>query len=307
MTANLSKGVCHGFEIQSHLPHQFLHPGRGEPLLVEEIEKRTTARGSHLITWPGGSGRLEISLFQMASEGFEVNTASLGVIEVDLAARKIGVPRGAGPLRREMLTFGPPAALLIAGAGDLAFHGAAFGLGERAIVITGPGGSGKSTLTAAALSSGWPVLTDDLCRLTITDEVSSVHPGPAVVRLRDGSLSLLDLSSTRVAGHVAGKTHFVTSVRDGPAPQTLPIGAIALLSRAPVGSGVGAQRLAPEAALPLLWRQSFFLPDEAQRKACFESLAALVDRVPVFRFEYPHQPESIDESLQVLCSLVGSR
>ncbi|WP_337659939.1 hypothetical protein [Anderseniella sp. Alg231-50] len=40
-------------------------------------------------------------------------------------------------------------------------HGAVIGLDQRGIMLTGVGGSGKSTMTAAAISSGWQTTGDD--------------------------------------------------------------------------------------------------------------------------------------------------
>ena len=299
MVADSSQGVCHGFEIFSSINHRFLHPGHGERVVVEEVGQRRHSVGEPIIHFPAREGRLSISILATGDETYEVLTESSGIFEVDVGTRRIGVPRGVDPMRREMLTFGTPAALLISASGDVAFHGGAIGLDEKAVIVSGPGGSGKSTLTAAALAHGWVSLSDDLCRLRVGD-LPSVYPGPKVVRLREGALSILDRGFFTIAGKVADKTQAVPPDRAEP---SMPLAAIAFITRVDDESSPSVTPLSPEQALPMFWKQAFYLPDEASREVCFAALATLVDLVPAFRFAYPHRPQALDESLAVLASL----
>ena len=56
----------------------------------------------------------------------------------------------------------PEAQASLAAAGCFMLHGAAFRLGDTAVLAVGPSGAGKSTLVAAALSAGGSVCSDDL-------------------------------------------------------------------------------------------------------------------------------------------------
>lgn len=47
--------------------------------------------------------------------------------------------------------------------GSTLVHAAAFDTPSGAIMLTGPGGSGKSTTTAAAIVHGWTIIGEDLC------------------------------------------------------------------------------------------------------------------------------------------------
>jgi hypothetical protein len=49
------------------------------------------------------------------------------------------------------------------GTGAVLAHGAAFGTPQAQLLVTGPGGSGKSTLVAGAIAAGFDVLAEDLC------------------------------------------------------------------------------------------------------------------------------------------------
>ena len=52
-------------------------------------------------------------------------------------------------------------------------HGAVIGRDQRGIMLTGAGGSGKSTMTAAAISRGWQTTGDDFVLVSMPPKVTS--------------------------------------------------------------------------------------------------------------------------------------
>jgi len=52
-------------------------------------------------------------------------------------------------------------------------HGAVIGLDQRGIMLTGAGGSGKSTMTAAAISRGWQTTGDDFVLVSMPPQLTS--------------------------------------------------------------------------------------------------------------------------------------
>lgn len=62
-------------------------------------------------------------------------------------------------------------------------HGTATVVDGNAVVFLGGCGCGKSTLAAALLARGFPVLTDDLVALAARDTVWAVHPGMPRLKL----------------------------------------------------------------------------------------------------------------------------
>ena len=96
---------------------------------------------------------------------------------------RIGI--GGGPLSfTSSLVQGYVIEALVAGAlagrGRVALPGAAFGAGEGAVVLVGRSGAGKTTLTARALASGRPVLSDDQ---VVLDAEGGVRRFPRRLRL----------------------------------------------------------------------------------------------------------------------------
>lgn len=301
MTTILERGTCHGFQVVSSLPHPTLAPGPGRELKVEEIALRRQPAGSHLLSFPERRGRLPVTVTTPGPHLYEVGTTSLGVFEVDTKRPFIGVPPATDSLRREMLTLGTPLALLIQQTGDLAMHSAAIAPGDKAVLISGPGGAGKSTLTAAALARRWRVLTDDLCRLQ-PEPLPVVFQGPAVARVREPALAFLDSSSFHELGRGAGKIHLGPIRFDSYSPAKVAVGAIVMLT-----TGSGGLSLSPvraEEAIPHLWKQAFFLPAETSRASCFKMVATLADAVPVWRLRYEHTPDSLQPTLDLLSDLL---
>jgi hypothetical protein len=69
-------------------------------------------------------------------------------------------------------------------------HAAAIAHGQESIVLAGRGGSGKSTLTAVLLQSGFVYLSDDVVPLDSKDRAAL--PLPVSLNLKSGSLPILE-------------------------------------------------------------------------------------------------------------------
>jgi hypothetical protein len=301
MIAPSIQGTCHGFQVVSTLSHPTLTGGEGSLLRVEEIPVRHQAMGSQLLSFEERQGRLPMTIHAIAPGRFEVGTTSLGVFAVDVLEQRIGVPESADPIRREMLTLGTPMALLIQHNEDLALHAAALAPHDRAVLVTGEGGVGKSTLTAAALARGWRVLGDDLVRVR-TDPTPVVFQGPAVARVREPTMALLDLSRVVELARAAGKIHLLPKPFPAYPSNAIEVAAVVIISSDLTGPQL--EPVPPEAAIPQLWRQAFYLPNDSARASCFSMLTALVDSVPVMRLSYPHDPDLLQSTLDLLADPV---
>ncbi len=74
--------------------------------------------------------------------------------------------------------FLPSVGHLLAFHDRLLVHAGVVVVGGRTLLVLGPSGAGKSTLALVALDRGWPVLSDDLAVLAVTDQVISVAGVP---------------------------------------------------------------------------------------------------------------------------------
>ncbi len=74
--------------------------------------------------------------------------------------------------------------LLLRRNGNLCLHGSAIAINDRAIILCGKKGMGKSTLSVEMIKAGFPGIADDLAAITEEDGVFRVQPGYPQFRLR---------------------------------------------------------------------------------------------------------------------------
>ncbi len=79
--------------------------------------------------------------------------------------------------------FGPAFGLLLIQRGFLLLHGGAVAFPEGTVLLLGPGGSGKSTLTAELCALGGKLLTDDVVAIDVGHSPPVVMPGVPILKL----------------------------------------------------------------------------------------------------------------------------
>ncbi len=79
--------------------------------------------------------------------------------------------------------FGPALALLLMQRGYLVLHGGAVAFSGNAVVLLGPAGMGKSTLTAELCKLGGELLTDDVVTIDTAENPPKVLPGVPLLKL----------------------------------------------------------------------------------------------------------------------------
>jgi hypothetical protein len=93
------------------------------------------------------------------------------------------------------------------------FHGSAIIYQNRAILFSGVSGAGKSTLAASFVNKGYPMLTDDICMISLTkDNIPVAHPSYPQLKLWADSITKLGNDHTSLK-----------KVRDGIQKFTLPL------------------------------------------------------------------------------------
>jgi hypothetical protein len=164
------------------------------------------------------------------------------------------------------------------GAGAVLAHGAAFGTPEAQVLVAGPGGTGKSTLTAGAVAAGLDVLAEDLCWVDLSP------PAPRAFRLYD-SIKLTPeglarfAAAARLAGHAepfAKPTARLPAAASPSAPLTALFCLAGRFAATP-----SARPLAKARAFALLAPSTLFLMRTAGREAAAR-LRRLVEALPAF-------------------------
>ena len=203
----------------------------------------------------------------------------------------------AAPLRAVLhLALDRPDRLLV--------HAGAVASGGRGVLLTGPGGSGKSTSAVAAFLSGYDYLGDDYVLVDLACAPPMVHSLYATAKLGSAAMSLLPaLSDTlRYGAPIGDQKHVidVSALRPGGLGRSARIEGIVvprpyangrtLLRRA--SAGVALQALAPSTLFQAPWRDG----------AMLGPLAMLARSVPAYVLELGGTPEVVGS---VLSGLLG--
>lgn len=278
-------GTCHGFEVSSELPLDFLR----QPTDVGFEEKLHVQRGPvlrepsdrPLLSWEATTENPFSARLHELEVGFGLWIDGLGAYVVDPGSGTVRVCGDVAPRVAEPRLWGIPSALCFIHQGDVSLHAAAVEVDGRAILLTGPGRFGKTTLAAAFDRAGHRILSEDLCRCRPGD-VPVVFPAPAMLRMRPATLEALGAPRhSRVISRSDERVHFALdgAARGGGAP--VPIAAIVTLHLSE-----GSVELEPRsrpAAIHDLWSMSFRLPTDDGRERCFQGISHLADRLPTWR------------------------
>ncbi len=157
----------------------------------------------------------------------------------------------------------------------------------KAIALLGDSGYGKSTLAAAFLTRGYPLLTDDLLMLEFRDQTVLAHPSLARIKLTPQSADAFFQGRRSIP--MNGFTHKMIFALDQHQhmPHPVPLFAMYLL---PVKSGksVSMRQVRGRAGfLPIIqntFNNSVLTPQRIKRQFAFSS--HLVKTVPVKRLSY---------------------
>lgn len=196
--------------------------------------------------------------------------------------------------------------LLLSLAGEAVFHGAAVDIGGRGLVLLGPSGRGKSTLTAALARRGHAFLGDDCLHLDLSGPVPLLLPQAAHVRLWPDSLARLAAGAQAMPpADDASKPRLAAGVDLPHAGSAVPLAWACLLGE-PVDGPPSLQSLDPRQRT-MAWTANAFVLDlkspEVQRRNLQRS-ARLAAEVPLQRLDYRRDYDELDAVLALLLAEV---
>jgi hypothetical protein len=197
--------------------------------------------------------------------------------------------------------FGSVTALTLAWRGAVPFHACAVELAGRAILIAGPSGTGKSSLTAGLTMLGARFVADDLSVVTVSAGAGRVFPGRTTMRLHAAAAALIDSVQSRpVPGDPRGK--WLVQPRARASAASLPLAGMLVL-----GARTGAT--APLARVPLLHAQlfrPFWLAALPGHRDLLTTLIGSASDLPVVGFpaitayDPPHQASRARDALALI-------
>lgn len=187
---------------------------------------------------------------------------------------------------------------------SLPLHASCVLIDGRAVAITAPSGTGKSTLAAALVSAGHRLLSDDICVIRFAEDGAVMAlPGAPRLRLYDDSANAVGQGSNTVpiACAVRDKRGWDRPVAD-PAPR--PLAAILRLERA---ATAGLEHLTGLSAInpmqDIIYRAPLGLRLGRGREL-FRGLTRLADKVPIYRMTRPEGFDSLAELVRLVVAVV---
>ena len=173
--------------------------------------------------------------------------------------------------------------------GELVLHASAVRVHDAALAFVGASGMGKSTMATLLCAAGHHLLTDDVLRVELYDEVAVARTGAVETRLREAARPLAASVVATSRNTADGRLAVAPAVHDG-APLPLAACVVPLPSRD--HDRVQLSHLTGTRALMMLSRfpriPGWVEPVTQARE--FEQLADLVRRVGVFEARIPWGP-----------------
>ncbi len=166
----------------------------GAPGLAPQV---TIRRGRVPENLPGARGNGPT--WQIAGKSFLLRVPDIArfllndgheiVVEPETPAREADVP---------IFILGTVFGILLHQREQIVLHASAVRVSGRAVLFCGASGAGKSTLAAALAQRGYPLVTDDVCTLTIEGAGTPlVHPDGRQLKLWAQAINRLDLAQQR--------------------------------------------------------------------------------------------------------------
>lgn len=288
-------------------------PPPGRPLRFRQATRADvgadwTGRTTHVArARAGGRTHARIVRNDAGDLLFRANGIGLFDLRADLSLMRYApVQRPLVPWSRYVVAQVLPFAALLAGREVL--HAGAVALDGGAVAITAPSTGGKSTLLAALVQRGAPLVADDVVAVERAGHELTVHPGPALLSLRETASELLGGPAALAAlgpevAEVLGSSW--REVRGHGEP--LPLRALVLLERSPNADVTDVRRLAapdPRLLLGATFNAAWQEPGRMTR--LLDLIAALADTVPVYLLSAPStaSPASLAERVEATTRLL---
>ena len=199
--------------------------------------------------------------------------------------------------------LGPVMGFVMLLRGVVCLHASAIAVGDKAIALLGPAGSGKSTTAAAFSERGYSVLAEDVVTLDDHGRSFLVRPGYPCIRLWPASVKALYGSETHLPKLTPNWDKCYLDLKEQFHAESLPLAAIYHLGpRRHVTSAPFVETLDRSEGLLSLIANTYAtkLMDKQMRAREFELLTRVMNNVPLRRITPHVDPARIPELCQTI-------
>lgn len=200
----------------------------------------------------------------------------------------------------QMYLLGSVMGALLQQRGFLTLHGSAILVNEKAHLILGPSGMGKSSIAMALQQKGYPFLTDDICAIK-NDEagIPHLHCGSRHTKLWQDAIETLQVGQENMANVRNGLPKFRLTLEDTPAKTAYPITQIFVLGiEKTIGETIALTQLNPISAMQSLnlnVYRKYFAEQFKLEKKVFSLLGQLVNQIPCTFVNRTHAKTDVRE------------
>ncbi len=279
---------CHGVRLEPDDLAAGYGSAVGEPLRTARIAEGPAGDRGGFQVWhlkgevsvAGEPVAYDQRLTKNAGGIFTLRTIEAG-LRVDPRQGLLTIDAPTESLSRQLITtYGLP--LLLLESPCLVLHACAAvpPSGDRAVIVCGSSGSGKSSLVVGLISSGWNAVSEDLSVVDLRNDTPMVWPGPPWVR-REGE----GPPSAGARFETADKTAW--DIARWQVDRPMPIARVVFLDR-PGGDSVVWESVDRSHAIASIARFTSWLGDQADRaKSTFGACVKIAGAVEPARMRLP--------------------
>ncbi len=221
------------------------------------------------------------------------------------AGRNITITPEDGSTPDDILVFlmGSAMGALLHQRNILALHAGAIKVNGGSVLFTGPSGIGKSTLAAGFHKRGYPVLSDDVCAITIENNRPMVVPGFPRLKLWADALKKLDTDKDTLTSVRWGKDlkKYFLPVQDIPSAP-VPVKSVFILKSDNTGEMKLTELKGNEKIDPLIANtyRKRFLDGLGGKKYHFKQCSAIAAKATVHKTVRPNDGFLLDELMNMI-------
>ncbi|MDQ6421402.1 ATP-binding cassette domain-containing protein [Paenibacillus sp. LHD-117] len=199
--------------------------------------------------------------------------------------------------------------VLLVQRGILPLHGSAVVIDGKVYAIVGESGAGKSTLAAAFARAGYPLMTDDVIAVALTDDAALVHSSYPQQKLWEESIEQLGLHDRDYSSIYQRVNKYAVPIRSRFCREALPLAGIVELVKSdePEPSIQACNRLEGLHALYVHTYRNSLLHLMNRQQWQFQSIARLASELPVYRLRRPADGFSAFDLVDQIIRLTNKR
>ncbi|WP_156889720.1 ATP-binding cassette domain-containing protein [Paenibacillus harenae] len=198
---------------------------------------------------------------------------------------------GADEAKIRLFLLGTCMGVLLMQRGILPLHGSAVVIDGKVFAIVGESGAGKSTLAAAFAHAGYPLMTDDVIAVSLSDDsaAAAVYPSYPQQKLWEESIEQLGLLSHNYSSIYQRVNKYAVPIRSQFCREPLPLAGVVELIKAsePEPSIKAYNRFEGLHVLNVHTYRSSLLHLLNLQQWQFQSIARLASELPVYQLRRP--------------------